>query len=62
MKRINEKEAAATFITKLADGYYPYDRSQNTEVDYCKEKEQRDTDAVKGFVKSRLFDSLKRMV
>lgn len=62
MKRINEKEAAAAFVAKLSDGYYAYDRSQNTEVDYCNEKEQRDTDAVKSFVKSRLFDSLKQIM
>lgn len=56
--RINEAEAAAAFIEKLAKGYYPFERSVNTEVVYHKEKEQRDTDAVKAFITSELFQHL----
>lgn len=59
MNRINETEAAADFIAKLSAGFYPYDRSINTEVIYHKEKEQRDTDAVKAFVTSELFQYLR---
>ncbi len=61
MKRINEEESAKVFIQKLSNGYYQYDRSQNNEVDYCEVKEKRDTDAVKSFVQSKCFETLKKM-
>ena len=61
MNRINEEESANAFIEKLSNGYYKYDRSQNTEVDYAKEKEERDTNAVKQFLNSKLFCSLKQI-
>lgn len=61
MTRINEQEAAEKIITDALDGYYGYDRSQNTEVNYQEEKEQRDTDAVRTFVNSSLFNMIRDM-
>lgn len=45
----------------MTGGYYRFDRSQNTEVNYCEMKEQRDTEAIKAFVKSDLFKSIKEL-
>lgn len=61
MKRIDETKAALKFMEDLTGGEYPLDRSTNTEVNYPKKKEQRDTEAVKEFIKSRLFESYKDM-
>lgn len=61
LKRINEENAAEKFYEQLFDGYYKYDRSVNTEVDYSAEKEQRDTNAVKEFINSDFFNSLLNM-
>lgn len=55
MPRINEKEAAQQFMTELLNGDYPLERSKNVEVNYCEEKEPRDTEAVKKFIRSKLF-------
>lgn len=60
MERVDEAtNAAEEFLTKLASGYYRYDRSVNSEVNYRDEKEDRDTEAVKAFTQSILFSSLK---
>ena len=59
MERINEKEAARKFVGELLDGKYPLERSQNCGVDYGKEKDPRDTEAVKRFVRSELFAKFK---
>ena len=59
MIRINEEEAANKFIADATDGFYRYDRSQNTEVNYSEEKEQRDTEAVKNAVNSSLFSMVR---
>lgn len=61
MTRINEQDAAEKIITDALDGYYGYDRSQNTEVNYREKKEQRDTDAVRTFVNSSLFQMVRDM-
>ncbi len=61
MVRINEQEAAEKIISDALNGYYGYDRSQNTEVNYQEEKEQRDTAAVKTFVNSSLFNKVRNM-
>lgn len=59
MKRIDEEKASENFVAKLAAGHFPCDRSVNFEVNYRNEKEQRDTDAVKAFVRSELFRHIK---
>ena len=61
MTRINEQEAAEKIISDALNGYYGYDRSQNTEVNYQKEKEQRDTNDVRNFAKSSLFNKVRNM-
>ncbi|MBR3298631.1 MAG: hypothetical protein IKI64_05435 [Clostridia bacterium] len=58
MKRINESKAAEAFVEKLKAGVYPIERAKNTGVDYCAEKEARDTAAVREFTKSKLFATL----
>jgi len=55
MKRINETESARAFIEKVNGGFYSYDRSINTEVDYPQYKEDRDTVAVKEFATTSVF-------
>lgn len=55
MTRINERAAAEAFINRLRKGEFPIDRSKNEEVNYCMEKEARDTEAVKKFLDSELF-------
>ena len=61
MERINEEKAAKVFMERLTNGYYLYDRSQNNEVNYSKEKEQRDTQSVRAFLNSKLFGDLKNI-
>ncbi|MDE5605362.1 MAG: hypothetical protein K2I73_07255 [Eubacterium sp.] len=61
MTRINEQKAAEKIISDALNGYYGYDRSQNTEVNYQEEKEQRDTAAVRNFVNSSLFNKVRNM-
>lgn len=61
MKRINEEDAANVFLDQLKNGYYKYDRSKNTEVNYAEKKEKRDTDAIKSFLTSPLFNKLKQI-
>lgn len=62
MKRLNENESADIFVQKVCGGYYNYERSVNTEVDYQKEKEERDTSAVKEFVGTNVFSKFTEMV
>ncbi len=61
MKRINESVAADQFIERVYDGFYKLDRSKNTEVNYKAEKEERDTVAVKEFVKTNMFLQIANM-
>lgn len=62
MKRINEELAAKEFIESLkTSDKFAYNRSLNTEVDYSREKEQRDTRAIKDFLNSYLLEELKNM-
>lgn len=61
MERINEEESAKVFMERLTNGYYSYDRSQNNEVNYSEEKERRDTESVRSFLNSNLFNCLKGM-
>ena len=61
MKRIEENEAAKSFVEKLAAGKYPLERAKNCGVNYSEEKEERDTAAVKEFMNSSLFKEFKKM-
>lgn len=57
--RQNDVEAAtARFEKKIKEGFFARDRSQNTEVDYKLEKQDRDTQAVKDFVRTDMFKEL----
>lgn len=58
MPLLDVKKETEIFKDKLNSGYYPLERSKNTEVDYAKEKEARDTKAVDDFVKSELFEEI----
>lgn len=61
MKRIDENEAAKTYMAKLAAGVYPLERAKNDGINYCDTKEERDTEAVRESVKSELFEAFKKM-
>lgn len=61
MARINEADAAKAFMEKLEMGVYPMERSKNDAVNYSAEKEARDTEAVREFTKSALFQQFKLM-
>lgn len=58
MALINSEESAKRFEEKLKSGFYKKDRSRNTEVDYTKEKQDRDTKAVEEFTKTNIFHEL----
>lgn len=62
MKRINETVAAKAYVAKLEAGGYPLDRSKNSGIDYCETKEVRDTEAVREFTRSNLFEKIKKML
>lgn len=61
MTRIDENVAAEAYMSKLAVGYYPLERAKNDGVNYSEEKERRDTDAVRVFTRSSLFQEFKGM-
>jgi len=61
MARIDIQKATEEFRCKFKSNYYPLERSKNNEVDYSKEKEHRDTEAVRRFVKSEYFEYMKKM-
>ncbi len=61
MTRIDEDAAAKAYIKKLAAGVYPLERSKNYGVNYCKIKEERDTEAVREFMASKLFADFKEI-
>lgn len=62
MPKIDVKDAVQKFTMKIENNYYPLDRSKNTEEDYSKEKELRDTNAVVKFADSGCFDYIKNMM
>lgn len=61
MKRIDEVASAKAYVNKLLAGDYPLERSKNDGVNYCKTKEERDTEAVREFTKSTLFVEFQRV-
>lgn len=62
MKRIDEKYATQKFVADLLEGKHPRKRFQNNGANYSEEKEKRDTQAVKEFAQSKLFQHCKEMV
>ncbi len=61
MSRLNVQEERKKFGERLRNGYYATERSKNKEVNYAKEKEGRDTEAVKAFTKTKAFEYIKNM-
>lgn len=61
MERINEAAAARGFIEELKTGKIPLERSTNNGVIYSIEKEDLDTEAVRAFTRSKLFEDIKNM-
>ena len=55
------KEATQRFRDKFESLGFTLEQSKNDAVDYSKEKEKRDTQAVKDFLKTREFDYIKKM-
>lgn len=62
VKRIDETESANAFVQRVSAGFYNFERCVNNEVDYQKEKEERDTNAVKEFANTSVFSKLKEMI
>ena len=58
MALINSEESAKRFQEKLNNGFYKRDRSRNTEIDYTKERQDRDTAAIEEFTKTTAFKEL----
>ena len=58
MALINSEESTKRFEEKLKSGFYRKDRSRNTEVNYTKEKQERDTKAVEEFTKTEIYHEL----
>lgn len=61
MPRVDVQEETRLFGEKLRNGYFSTERSKNSEVNYAKEKEERDTAAVKRFLKTPSFEYIKDM-
>ncbi|MBO5336766.1 MAG: hypothetical protein J6A94_06495 [Lachnospiraceae bacterium] len=61
MPRVNVQEETKIFGEKLRSGYFAQERSKNTEVNYAQEKELRDTEAVKAYTQTELFEYIKEM-
>lgn len=61
MERINEAAAARGFVKELKTGKIPLERSANNGVIYSIEKEDLDTEAVRAFTRSKLFEDIKNM-
>ena len=58
MALIECEEAKMRFQQKLDSGFYKRDRSQNTEVVYAEQKQERDTRAVEEFSKTQVYKEL----
>jgi len=57
MPKYDVEKAAKEFVKKLEEGYFTIDRPPHTETeeDYCENKEERDTEALKEFCKTKTF-------
>ena len=58
MAMVSCQEATERFRQKLNTGYFRHDRSQNNEVDYSAEKEERDTVAIEQAAEAGIFREL----
>ena len=58
MAMVDCAEATERFRRKLESGFFRHDRSQNTEVDYAAEKEERDTRAIENAAQAGAFKAL----
>jgi aminoglycoside phosphotransferase len=58
---IDVEASTKRFMERLRSGYFEVKRSQNDEVDYTEEKQQRDTQAVYDFLATDLADEIIRM-
>lgn len=61
MPHVDVQKETQLFQERLETGYFPTERSMNSEVDYAKEKEPRDTEAVKTFTNTKSFEYIKDM-
>ena len=61
MPLLDVNKEADLFEQRVRSGFYGTERSQNSEVNYAKEKENRDSKAVKEFTKTRTFAYIKNM-
>lgn len=61
MPRVNVLEETRLFQERLETEYFATERSTNNEVVYAKEKEPRDTKAVKMFTETQSFEYIKDM-
>lgn len=61
MPRVDVREETKLFGERLQSNYYSKERSTNTEVDYAKVKEPRDTQAVKDFIETETFNYIMNM-
>lgn len=55
---VDIEESTKRFEEKFRSGFFRLERSTNTEVDYSREKEERDVEAVERFAKSPVFGEL----
>ena len=61
MSRIDVAAAVNEFRTRLEDDYYPVDRVKKKATGYSNEIESRDTQAVKDFHNTALFEYIKNL-
>lgn len=58
MPRLDVQEETHLFMQKIYNGYFEKERSKNSEVNYEKKKRDRDSEAVKEFLESPLFNHI----
>ncbi len=61
MLNIDVTASKKEFIERLKNGYFELNRSSNTEANYSKTKESRDTKAVCNFLSTDLFKEIAEM-
>lgn len=58
MALIDSRESTKRFKEKLNNGFYKKNHLRNSDIDYTKEKQDRDTKAVRDFANSEAFNEL----
>jgi hypothetical protein len=58
---INVEEETAKFEKKFKEGGFKVSRLANTELDYPREKQERDTQAVNEFAETEIFEHIMTM-